>query len=81
MAKNNKLVFLEIPDKVTKILSELEGVNLNDKKGARTRIKTPTRNFNSKLELVAGEVGIDKKMSMDIVHHSLGYIYGDKIPI
>lgn len=94
MAKNNKLVSLKIPDKVTKILGklereehsvylfkELEGVNLNDKKRIRTRIKTATRNFNRRLELVAEKAGIDKKMSMHIARHSFGNISGDKIPI
>ncbi|SFB97140.1 Site-specific recombinase XerD [Algibacter lectus] len=94
MAKNNKLVSLKIPDKVTKILSklereedsvylfkELEGINLNDKKRVRTRIKTATRNFNRRLELVAEQAGIDKKMSMHIARHSFGNISGDKIPI
>ncbi|MDN3663925.1 tyrosine-type recombinase/integrase [Algibacter miyuki] len=94
MAKNNKLVSLKIPDKVTKILGklereedsvylfkELEGVNLNDKKRVRTRIKTATRNFNRRLELVAEQAGIEKKMSMHIARHSFGNISGDKIPI
>ncbi|MDO7135965.1 site-specific integrase [Algibacter lectus] len=94
MAKNNKLVSLKIPDKVTKILGklereedsvylfrELEGVNLNDKKRVRTRIKTTTRNFNRRLELVTEQAGIDKKMSMHIARHSFGNISGDKIPI
>ncbi|MEL0650749.1 site-specific integrase [Algibacter sp. TI.3.09] len=94
MAKNNKLVSLKIPDKVTKILGklereedsvylfkELEGINLNDKKRVRTRIKTATRNFNRRLELVALQAGIDKKMSMHIARHSFGNISGDKIPI
>ncbi|WP_411831032.1 phage integrase SAM-like domain-containing protein [Mariniflexile sp. AS56] len=94
MDKNSKLVSLKIPDKVVKILKklerhqesvfifkELEGVDLNDKKRLRTRIKTVTRNFNRRLELVADKAGIDKKISMHIARHSFGNISGDKIPI
>ncbi|MDO7174017.1 tyrosine-type recombinase/integrase, partial [Mariniflexile sp. AS56] len=94
MDKNSKLVSLKTPDKVVKILKklerhedsififkELEGVDLNDKKRLRTRIKTVTRNFNRRLELVADKAGIDKKISMHIARHSFGNISGDKIPI
>ncbi|MFD0836753.1 tyrosine-type recombinase/integrase [Mariniflexile aquimaris] len=94
MNKNNKLVSLKVPDKVLKILDklerhedsvflfkELEGVDANDNRLIRTRIKTATRNFNRRLELVAEKAGIDKKMSMHIARHSFGNISGDKIPI
>jgi integrase len=94
MDKNSKLVSLKVPDKVLKILNklernddsvylfrELEGVDFNDKRFLRTRIKTATRNFNRRLELVAEKAGIDKKMSMHIARHSFGNISGDKIPI
>jgi len=63
MNKNNKLVSLKVPDKVLKILDklerhedsvflfkELEGVDANDNRLIRTRIKTATRNFNRRLE-------------------------------
>jgi integrase len=94
MNKNSKLVSLKVPDKVLKILDklerhedsvflfkELEGVDINDNRLFRTRIKTVTRNFNRRLEIVAEKVGIDKKMSMHIARHSFGNISGDKIPI
>lgn len=94
MKKNGKLVSLRTPEKVTVILNklertqesiylfkELEGVNLNDKKRLRTRIKTATRNFNRRLELAAIKGGIDKTISMHIARHSFGQISGDKIPI
>ncbi|WP_111309753.1 site-specific integrase [Confluentibacter sediminis] len=94
MDKNSKLVSLKVPDKVLKILDklereedsvylfrELEGVNISDNRLLRTRIKTATRNFNRRLELVAEKAGIDKKMSMHIARHSFGNISGDKIPI
>lgn len=94
MDKNSKLVSLKVPDKVLKILNklernddsvylfrELEEVDFNDKRFLRTRIKTATRNFNRRLELVAEKAGIDKKMSMHIARHSFGNISGDKIPI
>lgn len=94
MNKNSKLVSLKVPDKVLKILDklerhedsvflfkELEGVDVNDNRLFRTRIKTATRNFNRRLEIVAAKAGIDKKMSMHIARHSFGNISGDKIPI
>ena len=87
MGKNKKLVSLKISEKVLKILSklertddsiylfkELEGVDTSDKKLLRTRIKTATRNFNRRLEIVAAKAGIDKKMSMHIARHSFGNI-------
>jgi integrase len=94
MGKNSKLVSLKIPDKVKKILNglersensiylfkELEGININNKRFLRTRIKTATRNFNRRLEIVADKAGIDKKLSMHIARHSFGNISGEKIPI
>ena len=94
MGKNSKLVSLTVPCKVVNILNrlernkdsvylfkELEGVNLKDKKRLRTRIKTATRNFNRRLEIVAAKADIDKKLSMHIARHSFGNISGDRIPI
>ncbi|MDN3664041.1 tyrosine-type recombinase/integrase [Algibacter miyuki] len=94
MNKNNKLVSLKVPEKVQNILKnlerdknstylfkELEGVNLNDNKQLRTRIKTATRNFNRRLEIIAEKAGINKKLSMHIARHSFGNISGDRIPI
>ncbi|XMO85851.1 site-specific integrase [Algibacter sp. AS12] len=94
MGKNNKLVSLKVPSKVLNILNkldrnvnsiylfkELEGVEVKDEKLIRTRIKTATRNFNRRLEIVAEKAGIDKKLSMHIARHSFGNISGDKIPI
>lgn len=94
MGKNSKLVSLKIPEKALGILNsiekgeksvfvfkELEGVNINDKRLLKTRIKTATRNFNRRLEIIAAKAGIDKKISMHIARHSFGNISGDKIPI
>lgn len=94
MGKNSKLVSLKIPEKALAILNtiekdensvfvfkELEGVNKNDRRLLKTRIKTATRNFNRRLEIVAVKAGIDKKLSMHIARHSFGHISGDKIPI
>lgn len=96
MGKNKKLVSLKIPEKAQAILdryktrsskktdfvfSDLQGVDTKDERVVVTRIKTVTRNFNRRLEIVAGKVGIDKKLSMHIARHSFGNISGDKIPI
>ena len=94
MGKNKKLVSLKIPNKVKGILSqlekneetvylfkELEGVDLDDDRYLKTRIKTATRNFNRRLKMVADKAGIDKKLTMHIARHSFGNISGDKITI
>ncbi len=94
MRKNGKLVSLKIPSKVSLLLNklerrkgseylfkELDDIDINDSKRLRTRIKTVTRNFNRRLEIVALKAGIDKKMSMHIARHSFGYISQDKISI
>ena len=91
MGKNSKLVSLKIPEKALAILNtiekdensvfvfkELEGVNENDRRLLKTRIKTATRNFNRRLEIVAVKAGIDKKLSMHIARHSFGHISGNK---
>ncbi|MDO7173754.1 tyrosine-type recombinase/integrase [Mariniflexile sp. AS56] len=44
-------------------------------------MKTTTRNFNRRIEIVAEKGGIDKKISMHIARHSFGNISGDKLPI
>lgn len=94
MGKNDKMVSLKIPEKVSNILTnleinedsiylfkELEGVDLNDDRHLKTRIKTATRNFNRRLKIVADKAGIDKKITMHIARHSFGNISGDKITI
>ena len=96
MGKNKKLVSLKVPDKAQVILDgykeekqnkndlvfpELRGTNFKDEKALTTRIKTATRNFNRRLEIVAEKLDIEKKLSMHIARHSFGNISGDKIPI
>ena len=94
MGKNKKLVSLKVPNKVKGILSqldrdeetvylfkELEGVDLDNDRYLKTRIKTATRNFNRRLKMVADKAGIDKKLTMHIARHSFGNISGDKITI
>ncbi len=95
MSKNDKLVSLKIPKKAKHILAhykipnsnnelvfpELWGVDFEDARYLRTRIKTITRNFNRHLKKIASRVGIDKNLSMHISRHSFGNISGDKIPV
>ena len=94
MGKNTKLVSLKTPMKVLSILDglertpnsvflfkELEGIDIKDNRLLRTRIKTATRNFNRRLEIIAQKAGIDKNLSMHIARHSFGNISGDRIPI
>jgi len=96
MGKNKKIVSLKVPEKAQTILDsyvqekakrsdlvffDLNGVDFNDKKYLTTRVKTITRNFNRRLEIIAERLKIDKKLSMHIARHSFGNISGDKIPI
>ncbi|MDO5981856.1 site-specific integrase [Flavivirga spongiicola] len=96
MGKNKKLVSLKVPDKSQVLLDgykeekqnindlvfpELKATNFKDERTLTTRVKTVTRNFNRRLEIVAGKLEIDKKLSMHIARHSFGNISGDKIPI
>ena len=69
-SKNNDLIF-----------PELQGTSFRNEKKLEIRVKTVTRNFNRRLEIVAEKVSIDKKMTMHITRHSFGNISGDKIPI
>jgi integrase len=96
MNKNQKIVSLKVPEKANTILElykehsfgnndlifpYLRGTNFSDAKELLTRIKTSTRTLNRRLELVAKQLKIDKKLSMHIARHSFGNISGDKIPI
>lgn len=96
MNKNQKVVSLKVPEKATAILElykepglrkndvifpYLRGTNFNDSKELLTRTKTATRTLNRRLELVARQLKIEKKLSMHIARHSFGNISGDKIPI
>jgi integrase len=96
MNKNQKVVSLKVPQKAKAILNlykepglakndlifpYLRGTNFNDAKEVLTRTKTATRTLNRRLELVAQQLKIDKKLSMHIARHSFGNISGDKIPI
>ncbi|MEP0263987.1 site-specific integrase [Dokdonia sp.] len=96
MGKNKKLVSLKVPNKAQAILeryaqervkrsdlvfSDLKTVDFSDQKYLTTRVKTITRNFNRRLELIGEKLEIDKKLSMHIARHSFGNISGDKIPI
>lgn len=96
MGKNQKLQSLVVPDKAKKILDEyaasrkskddfifpyLKESDFKNEKKLAIRIKTITRNLNRRLELVAENLGIDKKLSMHIARHSFGNISGDKIPL
>ncbi len=95
MGKNEKLVSLAIPEKAQIILeiykneesknglvfSYLKEFELKDPEKFATRKNTITRNLNRRLETVAKNLGIEKKLSMHIARHSFGNISGDKIPI
>lgn len=96
MNKNQKVVSLKVPEKAKAILElynepslgnnnlifpYLRGTNFKDAKELLIRTKTATRTLNRRLELVAKQLKIDKKLSMHIARHSFGNISGDKIPI
>ncbi len=96
MNKNQKLVSLKVPEKARAILDtykdpsrkdddlvfhHMEGTNFRDAKELLTRTRSATRSLNRRLQLIADQLGIKKKLSMHIARHSFGNISGDKIPI
>ena len=96
MHKNQKLVSLKVPEKAQAILDfyrnparkdddlvfhHMEGTNFSDAKELLTRTRSATRSLNRRLQLIADQLGIKKKLSMHIARHSFGNISGDKIPI
>ena len=96
MNKNQKVVSLKVPEKAKAVLElynepslgnndlifpYLRGTNFKDTEELFIRTKTATRTLNRRLELVAKQLKIDKKLSMHIARHSFGNISGDKIPI
>lgn len=96
MNKNQKLVSLKVPDKAQDILNIYKirndaGSKLvfpylldSDFYDARTllvRTRTVNRSLNRRLQIVADNLGIKKKLSMHIARHTFGNISGDKIPI
>lgn len=96
MNKNQKVVSLKVPEKAKAVLElynepslgnndlifpYLRGTNFKDTKELFIRTKTATRTLNRRLELVAKQLKIEKKLSMHIARHSFGNISGDKIPI
>ncbi|MCB0744938.1 MAG: site-specific integrase [Ignavibacteriae bacterium] len=96
MNKNQKLVSLKVPEKAQVILNQYKEIKLcnsdlifpylrdtdfNNAKETLTRTRTVTRTLNERLQLVAKQLEIDKKLSMHIARHTFGNISGDKIPI
>lgn len=95
MNKNQKFDSLKIPEKARVILEQyrqysnknglvfpdLGEINLKDKKVPLSRKQSVTRNVNRKLQRVAKNLGIDKKLSMHIARHTFGNFSSDKIPI
>ncbi|MCG9970912.1 site-specific integrase [Christiangramia crocea] len=96
MSKNSKVVSLQLPDKIQKILEdynadkqsendyifpELKLVNPENEKSLFDRSKRGNRVLNSYLKNVARKAGIKKKLTMHIARHSFGNIAGDRIPI
>lgn len=93
MDKNQKLVSLKVPEKAIIILDKYRSVNNSlvfpyllesDFLDARTllvRTRTVTRSLNRRLEIIARNLGIHKKLTMHIARHTFGNLSGDKIPI
>ncbi|SDE12343.1 Site-specific recombinase XerD [Pricia antarctica] len=96
MNKNEKLLSLKLPEKVTAILKgykknmksiddfifpEMKKANLKDAHDVLAKTKTATKKFNKYLSRLADKANIDKKLTMHIARHSFGNIAGDRIPI
>ena len=96
MNKNDKLLFLKLPEKLLPILKQYEAgktyetdfvfpeLKKADEKSLSdifTKTKSATKKFNKYLKSIATKAKINKKLSMHIARHSFGNIAGDKIPI
>lgn len=94
MGKNQKIVNLKTPEKVSAILKQYEAqkksntdfvfpdlkkANLEDPKDVYMKIHTATRRLNKYLKDIADLAKIDKNLSCHISRHSFGNIAGDKI--
>ncbi len=94
MGKNSKLLSLNIPDKVAKILEEyvfeksgdddfifpeMRKADLKNAKDIYNKTKTATKRLNDNLKSIMKKAGINKKVTMHIARHSFGNIAGDSI--
>lgn len=94
MGKNSKLLSLNIPDKVAKILEEyvfekssdddfifpeMRKADLTNAKDIYNKTKTATKKLNDNLKSIMKKAGINKKVTMHIARHSFGNIAGDSI--
>lgn len=96
MNKNSKVLSLKTPDKAAAIIDtykedkqhnedfifpELKKANLEDDYDIRIKTKNGNRNINKYLKLIAGELKLNKPLTMHIARHTFGNISGDKIPV
>lgn len=94
MGKNSKLLSLNVPDKVAKILEEyvfeksgdddfifpeMRKADLKNAKDIYNKTKTATKKLNDNLKSIMKKAGINKKVTMHIARHSFGNIAGDSI--
>ena len=97
MGKNEKAGSFKISEKATKILSQyktksieareyifshLESVsNPSDLFDVQKKISNATKTIDESLQNLAGNLEIDKKLTMHIARHTFGNLSGDRIPI
>lgn len=97
MGKNEKAGSLKISEKAIKILSQyktkcmeareyifshLESVsNPSDLFDVQKKISNATKTIDESLQKLAGNLEIDKKLTMHIARHTFGNLSGDRIPI
>ena len=96
MNKNSKVLSLKTPEKAAAIIDqykedkqndedfifpELKKANLEDDYDIRIKTKNGNRNINKYLKLIAGELKLNKPLTMHIARHTFGNISGDKIPV
>ena len=96
MNKNSKVLSLKTPDKAATIIDtykedkqhdedfifpELKKANLESDYDIRIKTKNGNRNINKYLKLIAGELKLNKPLTMHIARHTFGNISGDKIPV
>lgn len=96
MNKNDKLLSLKLPEKLTSILDyyrleqldendfifpEMKLANLESPKDVLAKTKAANKKFNKYLKSIAEKAEIDKKLTMHIARHTFGNISGDKISV
>jgi integrase/recombinase XerD len=94
MGKNEKVLSIQVPEKVSAILKhyesdrkksddfvfpDLKKADMKNHQDVYTKVNTACKRLNKHLKSIAKQTGIDKNISNHIARHTFGNIAGDKI--